>query len=154
MADKHVTGPIQVFVIGFDKFEATGRIMAELRRVRKRGVIRLVDVIFVQKDRRGDIENSMHLTDLSEDERMRLARSPAGSSDFMRVVSRAWPKGPSSAPSPSPSATPAWAVDRMQELADSIPAGAPRRSSSSSTTGRRASATRSWMPAAGRSCRR
>ena len=37
MADKHVTGPIQVFVIGFDKFEATGRIMAELRRARKRG---------------------------------------------------------------------------------------------------------------------
>ena len=34
MADKHVTGPIQVFVIGFDKFEATGRILAELRRVR------------------------------------------------------------------------------------------------------------------------
>ena len=44
MAEKHVTGPIQVFVIGFDKFEATGRIMAELRRARKRGVIRLVDV--------------------------------------------------------------------------------------------------------------
>ena len=37
MADKHVTGPIQVFVVGFDKFEATGRIMAELRRARKRG---------------------------------------------------------------------------------------------------------------------
>ena len=38
MSDKHVTGPIQVFVVGFDKFEATGRILAELRRVRKRGV--------------------------------------------------------------------------------------------------------------------
>ena len=34
MTDKHVTGPIQVFVVGFDKFEATGRIMAELRRAR------------------------------------------------------------------------------------------------------------------------
>ena len=54
MADKHVTGPIQVFVVGFDKFEATGRIMAELRRARKRGVIRLVDVIFVQKNRQGE----------------------------------------------------------------------------------------------------
>ena len=78
MADKHVTGPIQVFVIGFDKFEATGRIMAELRRVRKRGVIRLVDVIFVQKDKHGSIENSMHLTDLSENERSAWARSRAG----------------------------------------------------------------------------
>ena len=45
MADKHVTGPIQVFVIGFDKFEATGRILAELRRVRKRGVIRVIDTL-------------------------------------------------------------------------------------------------------------
>ena len=53
MTDKHVTGPIQVFVIGFDKFEATGRILAELRRVRKRGVIRIVDVLFVQKDKHG-----------------------------------------------------------------------------------------------------
>ncbi len=78
MADKHVTGPIQVFVIGFDKFEATGRIMAELRRVRKRGVIRLVDVIFVQKNKHGDIENSMHLTDLSENERMRLGSIAGG----------------------------------------------------------------------------
>jgi hypothetical protein len=45
MSDKRVTGPIQVFVIGFDDFEASGRIMAELRRVRKRGVIRLVDLL-------------------------------------------------------------------------------------------------------------
>ena len=47
MSDKIVTGPIQVFVIGFDRFEASGQIMAELRRVRKRGVIRLVDLLFV-----------------------------------------------------------------------------------------------------------
>ncbi len=50
MSQKHVTGPVEVFVVGFDRFEATGRIMAELRRVRKRGVIRIVDVLFVQKD--------------------------------------------------------------------------------------------------------
>ena len=64
MSDKKVTGPIQVFVIGFDKFEATGQILAELRRVRKRGVIRLVDLLFVQKDRHGGITNAMHMTDL------------------------------------------------------------------------------------------
>ena len=51
MAEKHVTGPIQVIVIGFDHFEATGRIMAELRKVRRRGVVRIVDILFVQKDR-------------------------------------------------------------------------------------------------------
>ncbi len=72
MSEKRVTGPIQVFVIGFENFEATGQILAELRRVRKRGVIRVVDLLFVQKDAHGDISNSMHLTDLSEAERMRL----------------------------------------------------------------------------------
>jgi uncharacterized membrane protein len=72
MSEKRVTGPIQVFVIGFDNFEATGQIMAELRRVRKRGLIRLIDVLFVQKDKSGAIANSMHMTDLSEDERLRL----------------------------------------------------------------------------------
>ena len=78
MADKHVTGPIQVFVVGFDKFEATGAIMAELRRVRRRGVIRVIDVLFVQKDKHGSISNSMHLTDLSEDERERLGAIAGG----------------------------------------------------------------------------
>mgnify|MGYP003555994926 CR=1 FL=1 len=33
MADKHVTGPIQVFVIGFDKFEATGRITSRVETI-------------------------------------------------------------------------------------------------------------------------
>jgi hypothetical protein len=33
MAEKRVTGPIQVFVIGFDQFEASGRTMAELQKV-------------------------------------------------------------------------------------------------------------------------
>ena len=78
MSDKHVTGPIQVFVVGFDKLEATGAIMAELRRVRRRGVIRLVDVLFVQKDKHGSIENSMHLTDLSEAERERMGAIAGG----------------------------------------------------------------------------
>ncbi len=50
MSEKRVTGPIQVFVIGFEKFNETGKILAELRRVRKRGVIRVVDLLFVQKD--------------------------------------------------------------------------------------------------------
>jgi uncharacterized membrane protein len=72
MSEKHVTGPIQVLVIGFDRFEATGQILAELRRVRKRGVIRVIDLLFVQKDARGNIASSMHMTDLSEAERMRL----------------------------------------------------------------------------------
>jgi uncharacterized membrane protein len=72
MSEKRVTGPIQVFVIGFDQFEPTGKIMAELRRVRKRGVIRVIDMLFVQKDRQGNITSSTHATDLSGAERQRL----------------------------------------------------------------------------------
>ena len=78
MSEKVVTGPIQVFVIGFDSFEATGQIMAELRKVRKRGVIRLVDMLFVQKDRQGNVSNAMHMTDLSEAERERLGAVAGG----------------------------------------------------------------------------
>lgn len=78
MADKKVTGPIQVFVIGFEGFETTGQILAELRRVRKRGVIRLVDLLFMQKDRQGNVSSSMHMTDLSEAERERLGAVAGG----------------------------------------------------------------------------
>ena len=149
MADKHVTGPIQVFVVGFDKFEATGRIMAELRRARKRGVIRLVDVIFVQKNRHGDIENSMHLTDLSEGERMRLGAIAGGLIGLHAGGVEGMVEGAELG---------ALAVaERDAGLSVRPDAGArrlrsprvpPRRSSSSSTTGPRTCATRSSTPAA------
>jgi uncharacterized membrane protein len=78
MREKHVTGPIQVFVIGFEEIEATERILAELRRVRRRGVIRLVDLLVVQKDQEGGITSAMQLTDFSEGERMRLGALAGG----------------------------------------------------------------------------
>ena len=123
MADKHVTGPIQVIVIGFDHFEATGRIMAELRKVRRRGVVRIVDILFVQKDAHGSIENTMHMTDLSERERERLG-AIAGSLIGMRAG------GPEGAILGAELGAEAVAerdaglgTDRLKELAESIPAG-------------------------------
>ena len=126
MADKHVTGPIQVFVIGFDKFEATGRIMAELRRARKRGVIRLVDVIFVQKDRHGGIENTMHLTDLSEDERMRLGAIAGGLIGLRAGGIEGMVEGAELGALEVAERDAGLSVDRMQELADSHPRGQRR----------------------------
>ena len=123
MAEKHVTGPIQVFVVGFDKFEATGRIMAELRRARKRGVIRLVDVIFVQKNRQGGIENSMHLTDLSESERMRLGSIAGGLLGLHAGGVEGMVEGAELGALAVAERDAGLSVDRMQELADSIPAG-------------------------------
>jgi uncharacterized membrane protein len=123
MADKHVTGPIQVFVVGFDKFEATGRIMAELRRARKRGVIRLVDVVFVQKDKHGSIENSMHMTDLSEGERMRLGAIAGGLIGLHAGGVEGMVEGEVLGALAVAERDAGLSVDRMQELAESIPAG-------------------------------
>ena len=123
MADKHVTGPIQVFVIGFDKFEATGRIMAELRRVRKRGVIRIVDILFVQKDKHGSIENSMHMTDLSENERMRLGSIAGGLIGLHEGGLEGMLEGEELGALAVAERDAGLGVDRMKELAESIPAG-------------------------------
>ncbi len=123
MADKRVTGPIQVFVVGFDQFEATGRIMAELRRVRKRGVIRLVDVIFVQKDKHGSIENSMHMTDLSENERMRLGSIAGGLIGLHEGGVEGMVEGEILGALAVAERDAGLSVDRMQELAEAIPAG-------------------------------
>jgi uncharacterized membrane protein len=123
MTDKHVTGPIQVFVVGFDKFEATGRILAEIRRARKRGVIRIVDILFVQKDRHGDIENSMHLTDLSENERMRLG-AIAGALIGLHAGGEAGAlEGAELGALAVAERDAGLSVDRMTELAESIPPG-------------------------------
>ena len=123
MSDKHVTGPIQVFVIGFDHFEATGRIMAELRRARKRGVIRIVDVLFVQKDKHGSIENSMHMTDLSENERMRLGSIAGGLIGLHAGGVEGMIEGEILGALAVAERDAGLSVDRMKELAESIPAG-------------------------------
>ena len=123
MADKHVTGPIQVFVVGFDHFEATGAIMAQLRRVRKRGVIRIVDVLFVQKDKHGSIENTMHLTDLSEAERQRLGAIAGGLIGLRAGGLEAGIVGADLGAEMVAERDAGLSVDRLGELADAIPAG-------------------------------
>ena len=124
MADKHVTGPIQVFVIGFDKFEATGRIMAELRRARKRGVIRLIDVIFVQKNRHGDIEQ-LDAPDRPVRERAERLGAIAGGLIGLHAGGGAegMVEGAELGALAVAERDAGLSVDRMQELADSIPAG-------------------------------
>ena len=123
MSEKHVTGPIQVFVVGFDKFEATGRILAELRRARKRGVIRVVDILFVQKDRHGAIENSMHMTDLSENERMRLGTIAGALIGLHAGGEEGMIEGAELGALAVAERDAGLGVERMQELAESIPPG-------------------------------
>ncbi len=123
MRDKIVTGPIQVFVVGFDKFEATGRILAELRRVRKRGIIRVIDILFVQKDAHGDIENTMHMTDLSEAERMRLGAIAGGLIGLGEGGIEGGLVGAELGFLAMAERDAGLSVDRLAELGESIPAG-------------------------------
>jgi uncharacterized membrane protein len=48
-------GPIQVVVVGFIDGDFVGTILRELERLRRRQVIRLVDVLFVSKDQDGSL---------------------------------------------------------------------------------------------------
>lgn len=43
------TGPIQIFVLGFENFEATGRVAAELEALSDAGTIRVIDARFLLK---------------------------------------------------------------------------------------------------------
>ena len=51
-----MTGPVQVLVLGFDELTFSGRVMAELERLREEGVVRLVDVLLVRRDEDGSFE--------------------------------------------------------------------------------------------------
>ena len=123
MSEAQVTGPIQVFVIGFDDFQATGRIVAELRQVRKRGLIRVVDLLFVQKDAQGNVFNSMHGTDLSEEERQRLGAIAGGLLGLGAGGLEGAYEGAQLGALSAAERDFGLSADRLHELADAIPAG-------------------------------
>lgn len=64
-------GPVQIMVVGFAETNFQGEVMSELQRLKDADVIRLVDLVVVEKDRDGDI-TSVELSDLSEDDRMQF----------------------------------------------------------------------------------
>jgi hypothetical protein len=64
-------GPMQVLVVGFDGTEFTGKIAAELRRLREHDIVRLADLIVVRKDDDGDV-TALETSDLSEAESAQL----------------------------------------------------------------------------------
>ena len=49
-------GPVQLLVLGFEEDDFASRILPELRRLRDVGHVRLLDVLVVRKDERGEIE--------------------------------------------------------------------------------------------------
>ena len=49
-------GPVQVLVVGFDEPTFSGDVLAELARLREAGIVRLVDLLLVQRAEDGSFE--------------------------------------------------------------------------------------------------
>ena len=64
-------GPVQMLVLGFAEPNFTGKIAAELDRLRQHQFVKIVDALVVQKDDAGDI-TALQITDLSEDEALEM----------------------------------------------------------------------------------
>ena len=92
------------------------------RGSRKRGLIRLIDVLFVQKDKQGNIANQMHMTDLGESERLRLGEI-AGALIGLRAggTADAAQEGAELGALAVAERDAGLSVDRLGELGDSIP---------------------------------
>ena len=51
-----MSAPVQVLVVGFEAPSFSGEVLAELTRLRERGVVRLVDVLLVERGDDGTFE--------------------------------------------------------------------------------------------------
>ena len=60
-------GPVQMLVLGFAEPNFTGKIAAELDRLRQLEFIKIVDALVVNKDENGEI-TALQVSDLSDDE--------------------------------------------------------------------------------------
>ncbi len=70
-------GPIQLSVIGFDRDDIAGGLLDQIDLVRELGIIRLIDFLFVEKDKFGNIE-AMEVSDLTQEERMEFGAVVGG----------------------------------------------------------------------------
>jgi uncharacterized membrane protein len=64
-------GPVQMLVLGFSEPNFTGKIAAELDRLREHEFVKIVDALAVQKDAEGNI-TALQVTDLSQDEAIEM----------------------------------------------------------------------------------
>jgi uncharacterized membrane protein len=64
-------GPVQLIVLGFNRPDFHGEVIAELERLRQTDTVRVIDALAVYKDAHGEIEIE-HLSNLSEDEAVEL----------------------------------------------------------------------------------
>ena len=64
-------GPVQLVVLGFDRPDFHGEIIAELDRLRCERPVRVIDALAVYKDAAGEVEVE-HLSNLTQDEAIEL----------------------------------------------------------------------------------
>ncbi|MFZ2498345.1 MAG: DUF1269 domain-containing protein [Methanosarcina sp.] len=75
--DEVTFGPMQLLVIAFDNPKFHGNIRRELESVMDKGMIRLIDLLFVWKDEKGIIK-SLEATQLNEEEKMHFGAVVGG----------------------------------------------------------------------------
>ncbi len=64
-------GPVQMLVLGFAEPNFTGKIAAELDRLREHEFVKIVDALVVQKDDEGNV-TALQVSDLSQDEALEM----------------------------------------------------------------------------------
>ena len=57
-------GPVQLLVVGFDRPDFSGEVLAELERLRESDVVRVIDLLVVHKDADGVVRR-LHHSDLT-----------------------------------------------------------------------------------------
>ncbi len=57
-------GPVQLLVVGFDRPDFSGEVLAEFERLRKSDVVRVIDLLVVHKDADGVVRR-LHHSDLT-----------------------------------------------------------------------------------------
>jgi uncharacterized membrane protein len=71
--------PIQLVVIGFPRdAQFRGEILREVTQLRGRGVVRLIDALFVRKDDQGRISSTMRESDVTLEQREKLGAVAGG----------------------------------------------------------------------------
>ena len=60
-------GPVQLLVVGFDRPDFSGEVLAELERLRESDVVRVIDLLVVHKDADGVVRR-LHHSDLTADD--------------------------------------------------------------------------------------
>ncbi|HEY3992013.1 MAG TPA: DUF6325 family protein [Ktedonobacteraceae bacterium] len=60
-------GPLEYVVVGFEGNHFTGEIWPEIRAIQEKGIVRLIDLVFVRKDENG-IVSILEVSDLGEED--------------------------------------------------------------------------------------